>query len=100
MTREADLAVIESPTFKAALEGMASLDQVSFAPNPDRWAVREPKLQIINRGTHLDREHFGNYHIRRAGELIGIVYDFPRGHTLSLIEKALEIATRCEDLTP
>lgn len=38
ITREADLAVLQTPTFRAALESITSLEQVSFSPNHDRWA--------------------------------------------------------------
>jgi hypothetical protein len=96
IAREADLAVLQTPTFPAALESTTTLEQATFSPNENRWPVLEPKFQIINQGTHLDRERFGNYHIRRDNEVIGKIDDFPRGQTVRLIKRALEIVARCE----
>lgn len=91
IARDANLATLEDPTFQSAYESVTALSEVSFSRNPDRWPVPEPKFQIINQGDHSDREHFGNYHIRRNEQIVGVIENFQRGKTLELIKKALEI---------
>jgi hypothetical protein len=77
------------------------LSKTALYIHPWHPVTEKAGLEVIRRrleyqGTHLDREHFGNYHVRRAGEIIGKIGDFPRGQTVRLIREALEIMARCE----
>ena len=96
ISTEATLATLSAPSFREALPAIESLADAQFTPNPDRWPVQEPKFLIINEGSHPDSEHFGNYRIERAGEMIARVTDFPRGDRLALIKKALELVAERE----
>jgi hypothetical protein len=99
IAKESTIASVHEGTFKAALAATSELDlsTLSFTPNPERWPVPEPKFQIVNDGSHSDREMFGNYQVRCGDVVIERIENFPRGNRGELIKKALRIVADIND---
>lgn len=94
IAKESTIASVHEGTFKAAFEAASELDlnTLSFTPNPERWPVPEPKFQIINDGSHSDRNMFGNYQVRYGDVVIERIENFPRGNRGELIKKGCELS--------
>jgi len=96
IAKVAVLGTLEDGSFAAAAEVVNPLLEASFTPNPDRWPVPEPKIQVINEMSHPNHTIMGNYRILRAGKVIGRIADHPRAEMTRLIKDALKIASESE----
>lgn len=93
LAKDSVLGPVPLNTFQAAYKACSKLDlsKLSFTPNENRWPVPGPKFQIVNTGSHAEREKFGNYQVFYEGEVIGEILNFPRGKRGELILAALKV---------